>query len=176
MNQIDTREGAKRRHRVIGLFAVIQCWIKGLDGVVFQRSQLERLLGMQRFKKPRKDWLIGNLREYFEYRQPLVDSKRKDSLASLFVSRLPLKPYFPHGAMQDQKRIEEIANQGGPKLAVFEMWQKPDFNKFEESFGSLPFLADYWNFDERALSSYIALIAQGQVSAKSMLPKKPKQK
>lgn len=171
MIQIDTREGARRRHRVIGLFAAIQCWTKGIDGVVFKRYQLERLLGMQRFKQPRRDWLIGDLREYFEYRQHLVLPKHPDSLASLFVSRLPLKPYFPSGKMEDEKRIEQIANQGGPKLAIFEMWQRPAL-KLDKLFeGPLPFLADFWSYDEGVLSSYMALIAQGQVSPKSMLGK-----
>ena len=111
MNQIDTREGAFRRHRVIGLFAVIQCWIKGIDGVVFQRYQLERLSGMQRFKTQRRVWLKADLKEYFEYREHLVLPKRYDSLYSLFVSRFPLKP-FPSGKMSDEERIERIASQG----------------------------------------------------------------
>ena len=53
MKQIDVREGAKRQHRAISLFAVIQCWLKQLDGIALQRHHLERLLGLERFKKTR---------------------------------------------------------------------------------------------------------------------------
>lgn len=125
---------------------------------------------MQRFKQPRREWLIGDLREYFEYRKDLVLPKIPKSLASLYVSRLALKP-FPAGEMKDEERIEQLANQGGPKLAIFEMWQRPAW-KLDKLFeGPLPFLADFWSYDEGVLSSYMALLAQGQVSPKSMLRK-----
>lgn len=41
------REGARRQHRGISVFAMIQCWSRGLDGIAFERSSLERLLGLE---------------------------------------------------------------------------------------------------------------------------------
>jgi len=67
MQQIDLREGARRQHRAISLFAVIQCWMGNLEGVVFRRRDLERLIGLERFKEKRMDWLQEDLRELFPY-------------------------------------------------------------------------------------------------------------
>jgi len=58
MKQIDLREGARRQHRSIALFAVVQCWLRNLDGLVLDRQNLERLVGLERFKGTRVDWLL----------------------------------------------------------------------------------------------------------------------
>jgi hypothetical protein len=82
MKQIDTREGARRRHRIIALFAVIQCWIKALDGIVLRRNQLESLLGLERFKRERIGWLREDLKEFFPYQEIFVRQGSSITLSS----------------------------------------------------------------------------------------------
>lgn len=65
MKQIDVEEGAKRQHRTVALFCVIQCWVRGLDGVILNRSDIERLVGIERFKETRIDWITRDFAEFF---------------------------------------------------------------------------------------------------------------
>jgi hypothetical protein len=79
--------------------------------------------------------------------------------------------------MMDTERIKRMGD-GGPKIDLFQMWQRPNFREIPKLFeGPLAFLADFVDYDERVVSSYIALIAQGQISPNSMFSKvdiKPK--
>src|ERR1051325_1190409 len=113
MKQIDVREGAKRQHRTIALFAVIQCWLRDLDGLVFSRQTLERLIGIERFKGSRVAWLIEDLTEFFPHYFDLYFAGKQNSLFSLYVSRKEFAPYFPGGTMGDEQRIAGITAAGG---------------------------------------------------------------
>ena len=72
MKQIDLREGARRQHRAVSLYTVIQCWVRGLVGVLFRRNHLLRLLGLDRFKETRVDWLREDLRELFPHQEIFI--------------------------------------------------------------------------------------------------------
>jgi|SRR6267142_1952795 len=163
MKQIDLREGARRQHRAVALYAVIQCWMRGLDGVAFQRKDLERLLGLVRFKATRVDWLKQDLREYFPFIEEYYRTGHTDSLSSIFVARVPLAKALPKGTMTTAARVARI-KKFGPRMGVFEMWDTPT-TQVRTSFEALvPFFADRVNFDERLLAAYLALLAQGQIS------------
>jgi hypothetical protein len=105
LKQIDLREGAKRQHRAIALFAVIQCWLRELDGVAFRRRDLERLLGLERFKETRIDWLMEDLKEMFPHQKV---HRNNNSFQSLYVCRVPFAEVLPTGFMSAQKRLEGI--------------------------------------------------------------------
>ncbi len=170
MKQIDVREGARRQHRAISLFTAIQCWLKQIDGVALQRHHLERLLGLERFKKTRIKWLQEDLKELFPYQEIRWTAGKTNHFSSLFISRLPLNPYLPKGRMSTKERIEGITKVG-PKIEMFKMWKRPEPNKIQNLFeGSMPFFADYANYDERLLSSYLTLLAQGQISPANIPP------
>jgi hypothetical protein len=77
MKQFDVREGARRQHCVVSLFAVIQCWLRGLDGIAFERKHLERLLGFSKFKGTRVEWLQQDLKELFQYIETYWMSKNQ---------------------------------------------------------------------------------------------------
>lgn len=94
MKPIDLREGARRQHRSLSLFAVIQCWMRKLDGLAFQRKQLERILGLNRFKKTRVEWLQEDLQEFFTYIQTCWITGKTNSLGSLIVARVPILNIF----------------------------------------------------------------------------------
>ena len=175
MKQIDLREGARRQHRAIALFAVIQCWILNLDGVAFQRRQLERLLGLDRFKRTRVEWLREDLKEFFPHSKVYWFAKRKDSLHSIIASRKPIDAYLPSGKMKTAERIQKM-KKGSPKIGLFQMWKVPSSSSIQTSFeGVVPFFADSVNYHERFLSAYLALLAQGQISPHSLPPLKEDQ-
>jgi len=164
MKQIDLREGARRQHRAISLFAIIQCWIRGLDGIVFEREDLQRLLGLERFKKTRVNWLEEDLKEFFPHQETFWRTDHSDSFHSLFASRLPLKNCLSTDSMITQRRIILIPKDG-PKIQPFEMWAIPDSREMGRVFESaVPFFSDSANYDERFLSAYLSLLSSGQIS------------
>lgn len=147
MKQIDIREGARRQHISISLFCVIQCWIRNLDGITLSREDLERLLGLERFKQKRLEWLVEDLSEFFPNHK--IFKYADDSFAYLTVSRFPI---------DDNLRRNR-----------FDMWERPKASELAELYeGFLPFFDDYVNYDERLLSSYLALLSQGQISPRSI--------
>jgi hypothetical protein len=173
MKQINLREGARRQHRSISLFAVIQCWLRNLDGVAFQRAHLERLLGLERFKRTRVKWLEEDLKEFFPHQKTYWLTGKNNSLSSLFVARVPIISHLPRGSMTTAKRIAGIPAEG-PRIALFELWRSSQPTSTVKIFESVvPFFADSANYDERFLSAYLALLAQGQISPQSLPSLKP---
>jgi hypothetical protein len=146
--------------------------MRNLDGVVFDRPHLERLLGLQRFKDKRVTWIKADFKELFPYREVYYLSGKQNSFGSLYLSRLKIKGVLPDGPMSDEKRIEQIPA-GGPRLAMFQLWQRPTTLRHvaedEEEFqAAIPFFADAVNYDERLLAAYLALLSQGQISPRSL--------
>lgn len=153
MMQVEIREGARRQHRTIGLFCVVQCWLRGLDGVVLRRGDLERLLGLRRFKGSRLAWLEVDLDEFFHYRKlrTTTTASYSESLVSLTISRVPLDE--------------------SPKVEEFQIWPRPSASNLSVLYaGVKPLFDEYANSDERLVSAYLALLCQGQISAHSILP------
>lgn len=174
MKQIDLREGARRQHRAAAVFAVIQCWLRGLDGVVFERNHLERVLGLERFKKTRVTWLGADLKDFFPFQSVYWHALKRNSdgelnsFQSLWVSRIDLTPYLAPGTMSTQARLAKLPN-GGPRMAPFKIWPRPSSNEIQRAFeAAVPFFADSVNFDERLLASYLALLCSGQISPRTL--------
>lgn len=170
---IDLREGARRQHRAVALFAAIQCWLRGLDGVVFERSSLERLLGLDRFKKTRVSQMQDDFKEYFPYRKVIWFADKHDtdgnpnSFASFWVSRKEIKP-FPEGRMTTKKRLAAMSSEA-PKFAAFKMWQKTPAAEIGKASDAInPFLANFVNMDESLLTAYLLLLSHGQISPQSL--------
>jgi hypothetical protein len=166
MKQIDLREGALRQHRTVALFAVIQCWIRGLDGICFQRDHLERLLGIERFKGTRIDWLRRDLKDAFPHQRLLVFGGTS-KFASYYVSRIEFPPNIFDGQMPDEDRITQI-EAAGLKIGIFALWPAPhtwEEERLENGFEAfLPVFAGAANYDERLMVSYLGLLFQGHLS------------
>ena len=180
MKQIDLREGARRQHRAVALFATLQCWTRGLDGVCFQREHLSRLIGLTRFKGKRIEWLKKDFSEFFGFHELCV-SGPTESLASLFVSRTSLTPFLPIGEMSDEDRIDSIIRKGGPQMGIFQLWQNPHallhWPDLKKNFAALiPIFTLHANHDERILSAYMSLIFTGQMSLSSLTTSLPQAK
>jgi hypothetical protein len=122
LKQVEIREGARRQHRIIALLAVFQCWTNNLDGV--DRTDLERLIGLERFKGKRASWLQEDFKEFFSYQEIITYQGRKDSLSSIYVSRRPLEDNFPKGTMDDEKRVR-LLKSGGHNIEKLALWPKP---------------------------------------------------
>ena len=148
MPQMTPRESARRQHRAVALLAVVQCWLRGIDGVLLERAHLHRLLGIERFSEARVEALEEDLAEFFPFRKSTWDPTIEMWFESLWISR------------------RELA--GSPPM-TFEMWPSLDGEHLTRGFeGAVPFLADAENYDERLLASYLALLGQGQISPRSL--------
>ncbi|MFH1371920.1 MAG: hypothetical protein ABII09_11640 [Planctomycetota bacterium] len=153
MKQIDLREGARRQHRSISLFCVIQCWLHGWDGIQISRDVLERLIGLERFKYIRLVWMSEDFKEFFPYQEPDYQQNHYTSFFSVKISRLPF-----------EKK---------PQIGKFQIWNHPDDENIAKLYeGFMPFFADAANYDERLLASYLSLLTQGQISPQLIPPVK----
>lgn len=151
MKQIDLREGARRQHRVISFFCAIQCWLYGWDGIEISRDFLERLIGIERFRRTRLVWMSRDFMEFFPYQYPDYQKFLSSWFHSVKLSRCPF----------EQK----------PRIGEFQMWDYPNEDTFSRLYeGFIPFLADYANYDERLLTSYLSLLAQGQIAPQLIPP------
>lgn len=163
--QIAVREGARRQHRVVALYAAIQCWVRKLDAIVIERGDLERLIGLERFKSKRWDWLQKDMEPYFDYIEILELSGKKKSLGSLYAGRVELE--LPHGVLSTEKRVA-LMKANGAKIEPLLLWNEdfdedsnvPDFAE--------PFHAAFGSHDERLLSAYLMLLSQGHLSPKNL--------
>jgi len=178
MQHIDAREGARRQHRVIALFAVLQCWIRKLDGVVLNKSHLERLIGLKRIKRNRIRWFLEDVSEFFPYHREHWHTNSKDSFSYLVLSRLPFeeepeRPEGPSRTPQETTRDQAQGNDAGPRIDLLQLWNKPDPKELDKLSEMLPpCFSGRDNFDERLLSAYLALLVQGQISPTALtLPK-----
>jgi len=163
MKQMDLREGACRQHRTISLFAVIQCWTRGLDCIIFDTEQLKRLIGLNVFKKKRTDWLQEDMKELFPYVEVMWMSGSPKTFHSLCASRVPFPPGVGEEMNHDQ-RIQFL-KQRGIKAEMLKLWETPlplTFRNFCKDI-SLSRLRDDENYDEKLLSSYLSLLVQGQI-------------
>lgn len=151
MEQVEVREGARRQHRVISLFCVVQCWLRGWDGVRIDRDQLERLLGLEKFKQARVAWMNEDFSEFFPWQQNVYDPGPPKPFWSIRLSRVPFNE--------------------GSEVGMFEVWEQPS-QKLHSDFHDVlrPFFPHDGNCDERLLSSYISLLAQGQLSPRAVPP------
>src|SRR5258708_7325183 len=99
MRQVETREGARRQHRAIGVYAALQCWIRGLDGVVIGRATLERLIGLERFRGARQAWSREDLEPFFSFVRTIPAKGTRNSLHSIYLARVPFAEHFGTGSM-----------------------------------------------------------------------------
>lgn len=68
----------------------MQCWLNGLEGIVFDREGLKPILGIKsHIKETRVEWIMEDLEPYFPFRFPFVDVRSK-SLSQLLALRIAL--------------------------------------------------------------------------------------
>jgi hypothetical protein len=112
------REGCRRQHRIIAHYLAVQAWLRKLDCIVLARDELEKFLGLQRFKAERVKWLRDDLKPWFPYQVPYYRTGAESSIHSLFLSRVPISKHLPTGSMATSQRIAGMAKEA-PPTALF---------------------------------------------------------
>ncbi|MCX5645875.1 MAG: hypothetical protein NTZ17_14535 [Phycisphaerae bacterium] len=102
----------RREHRAILLYCVVQCWYRGWDGIRINREQLERLLGLQRFKQGRLEWMKEDFGEMFQHQRSNSGHWLSQSFSWIELSR---------------RAFEE-----NPRIGALELWEPPDQISAEE--------------------------------------------
>lgn len=112
------RAACQRQHRVLGHYLAVQAWLRGLDCLAVERSDLEIYLGLERFKSERIKWLLQDLKPWFPYNSPFFKSSAQSSLHSLFLSRVKMGAWLSTTTMTTAQRIAKIPADA-PKTALF---------------------------------------------------------
>jgi hypothetical protein len=166
MVQKKEREFARRQHRSLALFLMIQCWVKHADGLILKRSHLERLIRLERFRGERMKWLKIDLKEFFPYQEALYSAPARgvaETLSKFLVSRVPFDQYSTEQIANPTELVDD-ATGGRRQIALFSLWPKPTAKALETASAGLhPFFADLINYDERSLSAYLTLLTQGLI-------------
>ena len=112
MPPVDDREIARRQHRAMGTLAVMQCWLRGWDGIVLFKSHFLRVQGLERHVRiERVPWIVEDFGEFFAHRKTLNEADEFGKLkafASLWLSRYKLPDEFWSGMMPDTERLKQI--------------------------------------------------------------------
>ncbi len=112
------RAACRRQHRVIANYLALTAWLRGVDCVVLVRADLQKFLGLERFKGSRVQWLRADIKPWFPYQLPYYVTAAPSSIHSLFLSRVDLADYLPHGSMSTDQRITRMP-EGSPRTERF---------------------------------------------------------
>lgn len=145
------REACRRHHRVIGHYVAVKAWILGLDCIVLSRVELERFLGLQRFKATRVRWLKEDLKPWFPRQVAYYKTRSPSSIHSLYLSRVEIESHLAKGTMTNKRRISRMAADA-PSTGLFSENLKPS---------EIP--------DEKQMVSELAVIAAGLDSPKELI-------
>jgi hypothetical protein len=121
------REACRRQHRVIANYLAVEAWRRGLDCIALDRGDLEKLLGLTRFKSVRVGWMQKDFAAWFPHQKPYYRASAKSSIGSLFLSRVPIEEHLPEGTMTFEERIARMGADAPPTAAFTEGRRKaPD--------------------------------------------------
>ncbi len=110
----------------------MQCWLRGLDGLVFERDDLERLLGLGQFKSKRIELILDD----FPYHEVLLAADKRDvkgdpnSFDCLWVSRKRFIEAAFNGEATTSFRFKHIYQTTNPESIGFGFGPSPPRNTF----------------------------------------------
>jgi hypothetical protein len=99
------RDACRRQHRVIANYLAVEAWRRGLDCIVLVRSDMETLLGLERFKSARVAWMRSDFEPWFPYQEAYYSTRARDSIQTLFLSRVPISEHLSSRSMTTERRI-----------------------------------------------------------------------
>jgi hypothetical protein len=102
------REACRRHHRVIAYYCAHQAWLRGLDCILIRRSEMEKLLGIERFKGERLTWMREDFKPWFPHQEFYWRSGSPNTFSSVYFSRVDIEPHLPSGTMTDQQRVDRM--------------------------------------------------------------------
>jgi len=100
----DYREWAYEQHLNFANFAMRQCWVNGLDAIVFDKKQLIDIIGLKTLEIPYVALIRDDIAKLFPYS---FFTYLENNLLSLFISRINF-PHMPEQPMDDNKRIQYL--------------------------------------------------------------------
>ena len=65
------RDSCRRSHRILGAYLALWAWRKGTDGVVLDRDQSFRYLGLEAMREQRLQWLKEDIADFFPHQEVL---------------------------------------------------------------------------------------------------------
>jgi hypothetical protein len=161
-------ERKRRQDRIIALYAVLQAWLRNLDGIVCTHSDISRLTGLQSIQHGRIDKMVKNMKVFFPYSKEFWTGPH--SFLALFISRKPFADYLIKDELDLQKQVSKLSDEG-LRLGFLQLWNKRLSEEVRRSLkDTLPLFTDLISNDEKLLAAYLALLAQGQISPKSIPP------
>jgi hypothetical protein len=135
----------RRRHRIVGHYLALQSWTRGIDCVVLDRTDVQRLLKLSNTGEDRVRQFTEDVKPWFKFSKPYYKPGSHTYLKSLFLSRVSLDSYLPKGQMTvDQRIMKAITSKGTLKI-----------ERFAHVRGSQPIPS------EEEMVSYLALLAAG---------------
>ena len=170
------RDHLQQFNRKIAIFAMIQCWVKNLDGVVFSYSDLTRLYMVNSLKQSRLDIFIEDIGGLFPHCKILANYQRNRKLhkeemkyASVWACRMPFKDVLPSGAMSTDERVQKMKGQR-PAFDQFHLWPEPGSDEFIGMTMENPFFGTCSNRDDEFLSAYLKGVADGRIGYDAIPP------
>lgn len=131
---------------------------------------LERLIGLERFRRTRVDWMLEDFKELFPYTFVKTSDEQPDHFLLMIASRIPFDGDQILGQLKMLKESKEL-KQTAPRIEEFLMWEQPAASRLMRTFeGIVPFFADEVIYDERFLSSYLSVLVEGQISPHNLPP------
>jgi hypothetical protein len=111
-------EHYRRRHRIVGHYLGITAWIRGLDCVVLDRSDVQTSLKTSDVRKDRVNQFVADIEAWFKFHNEYYKPNSR-TLKSLFLSRVNLDS-LPKGLMGvDQRIATAITANGALKIERF---------------------------------------------------------
>ena len=108
----------RHEHRTIGVFLAHEAWTQNVDCLVLKRQVLKNLLGVNRYIRPSRLWLfLEAIAPWFPHHTVLYYGRRH-GIASVYVSRRPIKNFLLPGRMQCEERIQTL-KRGHPRTTIF---------------------------------------------------------
>jgi len=111
----------RRMHRLIALYSVIQCWMKGVDGLVFTHSDLIKILNIKRLEWSHLSQFATNMREFFPFVVPIWLPSTKQVFAC-FISRRRIEGVPKNRQIDIPKQIA-VLKQQGVDVTTFSIWK-----------------------------------------------------
>jgi len=98
-------------------YLAVEAWSRGLDCIALDRDDLEKLLGLKRFKSTRVAWMQKDLAPWFPHQQPYYRASALSSISSLFLARVPIEQHLAEGTMTTRERIAGMGVSAPPTAA-----------------------------------------------------------
>jgi hypothetical protein len=111
----------RRQHRLIALYSLIQCWVRGADGLVLTHDDLTKILNIKRLEWSHFAEFASNVREFFPFVVPVYLQSTKQVLAC-FISRRKMEGVPKNRRIDIPRQIAALKRQG-VDVTLFSMWK-----------------------------------------------------